>query len=80
MAVWSLYIISPEAEGNMARVADAPSRDEIMMFHKNLSPFLKDGALLCVGERIGRHLSDSEVTEFLRKLDADDPEILADLD
>lgn len=79
MAVWSLYILSPEAEGNMARVADAPSRDEIMEFHKNLTPFLKDGALLCVGEPMD-FLSDSEVTEFLRKLDAGDPEILADLD
>ena len=79
MAVWSLYILSPEAEGNMAHVADAPTRDEIMMFHKNLSPFLKDGALLCVGEPMD-FLSDSEVTEFLRLLDAGDPEILADLD
>lgn len=79
MAVWSLYILSPEAEGNMAHVADAPSRDEIMMFHKNLSPFLKDGTMLCVGEPMD-FLSDSEVTEFLRKLDAGDPEILADLD
>lgn len=79
MAVWSLYILSPEAEGNMAHVADAPSRDEIMMFHKNLSPFLKDGTMLCVGEPMD-FLSDEEMKEFLRKLDANDPEILADLD
>ena len=62
------------------RVAQkAKVRDEIMEFHKNLTPFLKDGALLCVGEPMD-FLSDSEVTEFLRKLGVGDPEILADLD
>ena len=52
---------------------------KVREFNKNLTPFLKDGALLCVGEPMD-FLSDSKVTEFLRLLDAGDPEILADLD
>ena len=79
MATWSLYILSPEAEGNMAHVADATSRDEIMTFHRNLSPFIKDGTLLVIGEPC-EFLTEDEVTAFLRELDNGNPEILADID
>lgn len=80
MAVWYLYILSPGSERNMVLVAEASSRDVIMLFHKNLSPFLKDGALLCIGEPLLPEPSDEEMREFLHKLDANDPDLLADLD